>query len=61
MARAPGDRRIGERAAVHEKHVEPAVVVEVEKEAAASDDLGQELLAAGAVDRCRPCPRFQRA
>jgi hypothetical protein len=50
VARAPVHRRIGKRAAVDEEHVEPAVVVEIEKESAASDDLRQELLVAGAVD-----------
>ena len=33
VARAPGHRGIGERAAVDEKHIEPAVVVEIEEEA----------------------------
>ena len=47
---APRDRRIGERPAVNEKHVEPAVVVEVEEEAARPHDFREELLLAGAVD-----------
>ena len=50
MARAARHRRIGERSAVHEKDIEPAVLVEVEEEAARAHDLGEVLLVAGAVD-----------
>ncbi len=47
---ALGHRRIRVRAAVNEKHVEPAVVVEVEEEAARPHDFREELLVAGPVD-----------
>jgi hypothetical protein len=50
VTRAPGHRRIGERASVDEKHVEPSVVVEIEEEATRADDLRQELPVAGSVD-----------
>jgi hypothetical protein len=59
VARALGDGRIGERAAVHEKHIEPAVVVEIEEEGGAPDDLGQELLVAGAVDVTKSSPAWR--
>jgi hypothetical protein len=57
VTRAPGHCRIGERAAVDEKHVEPAVVVEVEEEATRPDDLRQVLLVTGSVDvdEIQPC------
>ena len=50
MACALGDGWIGERAAVNQKDVEPAIVIEVEEQAAGPEDLGQELLIAGAAD-----------
>src|SRR5258705_4860971 len=57
MARASGDGWICERAAVNEKDVEPAVVVKVEEQAAGPEDLGQELLVAGAADVSEVQPR----
>src|SRR5687767_475105 len=67
MARAPGDGWIGERTAVHEKDVEPAIVINVEEQPARPEDLGQKLLVAGAADmreiqscRCSDiCERWQ--
>ena len=50
VARAAGNGGIGNRAAVHQEDVEPAVIVEVEEEAARPQDLGKEPLFAGAVD-----------
>ncbi len=49
-----GHRRVGDRAAVHQKEVEPAVGVEVEEDGAGAHGLGQILLrarAAGVPDR----------
>ena len=54
---ALGDGWIGERAAVDEKDVEPAIVVKVEEQAARPEDLRQELLVAGAADMSEVQPR----
>ena len=50
MACAPGDGWICERTAVHEKDVEPAIVIDVEEQAARSEDFREKLLVAGAAD-----------
>src|SRR5262245_56898677 len=50
MPRATGEGRIGERASIHEKDVEPAVVVEVQKQPAGSHDLREVLLLTRTVD-----------
>src|SRR5207244_10023864 len=57
VACALGDGWIGERAAVDEKDVEPAIVIKVEEQAARSEDLRQELLVAGAADMSEVQPR----
>ena len=57
MACALGDGWICERAAVHEKDVEPAIVIKVEEQAARPEDLGHELLVAGAADMREVQPR----
>src|SRR5437867_889484 len=57
MACTLGDGWICERAAVNEKDVEPAIVIKVEEQAARPEDLGEELLVAGAADmsEVQPC------
>ena len=60
MACAPGDRYDPRRAAVNEKDVEPAIVIKVEEQAARPEDLGQELLVAGAADMGEVQPRGLR-
>src|SRR5687767_1307322 len=50
MARPAADRRIGNRAAVDEKDVDPVVVVEIEEQATGPQNLGEVLPFAGATD-----------
>src|SRR5580765_1485011 len=57
MARALRDGWICEGAAVNEKDVEPAIVIKVEEKTARPEDLGQELLVAGAADMSEVQPR----
>ena len=50
VPRLPRDRRIGERPAVDQEDVDPAVVVVVEEQPARADRLDQVLVGARAVD-----------
>ena len=50
MARRPSHCRIGEGSAVHKKDIEPAVIIEVEEEAARAHNLWEVLGFAGTVN-----------
>ena len=50
MPRLPRDRRIGERPAIDQEDVDPAVVVVVEEQPAGADGLDQVLVGTRAVD-----------
>ena len=50
MARATGDGVTDHRTAVHEKDVEPPIIVEVEEQATRTDDLRKQPLLACQAD-----------
>ena len=49
MPRARSDGRLADRPPVHQKHIQPAIVIEVEEQRAGSHGLDDVLLRAGAV------------